>query len=303
MFKNARMYRLGAPFAFGAAGLQERLATRRFRACGPVETATLGWSAPLGEDTAALVHGVGDCLLLCMRKQERLLPSAAVAEALDERVAEIEGGEAREVGRAERRRLKEQIVNEMLPRAFTRSRRTLLYVDTQCGWLVVDAASEKQAEEAVSLLRQTIETLPARPPEPERSPAAILTGWLLDGGAPPDFVPADACELRDVKDTGSVIRASGHDLGSEEILNHLRAGKQVVKLALDWDDRLGFVLAEDLSLKRLKVGDALLDEIADGEDPAARLDAEFAIMALQLRELMARLGSLFALAEGPDRAA
>jgi recombination associated protein RdgC len=51
------------------------------------------------------------------------------------------------------------------------------------------------------------------------------------------------------------------------------------------------------------VGDALLDEIADGEDPAARLDAEFAIMALQLRELIARLGSLFALAAGPDRTA
>ena len=95
-----------------------------------------------------------------------------------------------------------------------------------------------------------------------------------------------------------MIRASGHDLGTEEILNHLRAGKQVVKLALDWDERLRFVLAEDLSLKRLKVGDALLDEIADGEDPAARLDAEFAIMALQLRELIARLGSLFALVAG-----
>ncbi len=298
MFKNARMYRLGTPFTLGAAELQERLASRRFRPCGPVETATLGWSAPMGEDTAALVHGAVGCLLLCMRKQERLLPGAAVAEALDERIAEIEGGEAREVGRAERRRLKEQVVNEMLPRAFTRSRRTLLYVDTQAGWLVVDAASEKQAEEAVSLLRQTIETLPARPPEPERSPAGILTGWLLEGGAPADFVPADACELRDIKDTGSVIRASGHDLASEEILNHLRAGKQVVKLALDWDERLSFVLAEDLSLKRLKVGDELLEEIDDGEDPAARLDAELAIMALQLRELIARLGELFALADG-----
>ena len=296
MFKNARLYRLGTPFTLGAAELEARLATRRFRPCGPVETATMGWSAPLGEDTAALVHGVGDCLLLCLRKQERLLPSAAVAEALDERIAEIEGGEAREVGRAERRRIKEQVVVEMLPRAFTRSRRTQLYVDTLAGWLVVDAASEKQAEEAVSLLRQTLESLPAKPPEPERSPAGILTGWLLEGGAPSDFVPADACELRDMKDTGCVIRASGQDLGSEEILNHLRAGKQVVKLALDWDERLRFVLAEDLSLKRLKVGDELLDEIGDGDDPAARLDAEFALLALQIRELIARFSDLFALA-------
>jgi recombination associated protein RdgC len=302
MFKNARLYRLDSPFSHTAEELEAHLGTRRFRPCGPVETATLGWSAPLGDEAGALVHGVGGCLLLCARKQERLLPSAAVAEAVDERIGEIEAGEARDVGRAERRRVREQVVTEMLPRAFTRSRRTLLYVDTLAGWLLVDAAGEKPAEEVVSLLRETLGTLPAKPPAPRQAPAGILTAWLMEGGAPADFAPADACELRDSRDTASVIRASGHDLMSEEILNHLRAGKQAVKLALDWEDRLSFVLADDLSLKRLRVGDALLDELDQDEtggaaDPAARLDAEFAIMALQLRELIGRLDSLFGLVE------
>ena len=208
---------------------------------------------------------------------------------------EIETSEARDLGRAERRALREQTVTEMLPRAFTRSRRTLLYIDTESSWLVVDAASEKTAEEAISLLRLALETLPAKPATPRQPPAGILTAWLLTGDAPADFVPADACELRDSEDSGSVIRCKGLDLSSDEILNHLRAGKQVVKLALDWDERLSFILADDLSLKRLKVGDALLDELDDQEDPAAQLDAEFALMALQLRELFARLDTLFGL--------
>ena len=295
MFRNARVYRLGSPFGLTAIELEEALGTRRFRPCGPLEVATLGWSAPLGEDTAALVHGVGGCLLLCARKQERLLPSSAVAEAVDERIQEIESGEARDVGRAERRSLREQITNEMLPRAFTRSRRTQLYIDTEAGWLVVDAGSEKQAEEVISFLRLTLESLPTKPLAPRQAPPGILTAWLLTGENPPDFVPADACELRDAEDSGSVIRCKGQDLASDEILNHLRAGKQVVKLALDWDERLSFVLADDLSLKRLKVGDELLDEIEDGDDPAARLDAEFALLALQLRELFARLDAIFGL--------
>ncbi len=295
MFKNARLFRLGTPFGLDAAGLEAELANRPFRPCGPVETATLGWSAPLGEDTTALVHEVGGCVLLCARKQERLLPSAAVAEALDERISEIESGEARDIGRAERRRIKEQIVTEMLPRAFTRSRRTLLYMDTQAGWLVVDAGSERQAEDVVSLLRETLGSLPAKPPAAARPAGDILTGWLLTGESPADFAPADACELRDPKDGTGVIRCSGQDLGSEEILNHLRAGKRVVKLALEWDQRLGFVLADDLSLKRLRLDTALLDEMEDGENPAARLDAEFAIMALQLRELIDRLDTIFGL--------
>ncbi|MBK5963231.1 recombination-associated protein RdgC [Thiocystis minor] len=296
MFKNARFFRLDTPFALETAELEARLGERRFRPCGPIETATLGWSAPLGEETAGLVHGVGGCLLMCARKQERLLPSAAVAEAVDERVSELESGEARDVGRAERRRLREQIVTEMLPRAFTRSRRTQLYIDTEAGWMVVDASSEKQAEEVVSLLRETLETLPAKLPDPSKTPSTVMTSWLLDGTAPPDFVAGDACELRDSDDSAGVVRCSGQDLASDEILNHIRAGKRVTKLAVEWDERLSFVLAEDLSLKRLRVGDALLEEMDDTDlEPAARLDAEFAILALQMRQLIARLDEVFGL--------
>jgi recombination associated protein RdgC len=299
MFKNARLFRLDTKFALDATELEVRLATRRFRPCGPIETATLGWAPPLGEETAALVNAVGGCFLMCARKQERLLPSSAVAEALDERVNELESGEARDVGRAERRRMREQIVTEMLPRAFTRSRRTQLYIDTEAGWLVVDAASEKQAEDIVSLLRETLETLPAKLPDPDKTPATVMTGWLLDGTAPADFVPGDACELRDADDNAGVVRCSGQDLGSDEILNHIRAGKRAVKLALEWDERMSFVLAEDLSLKRLKVGDSLLEELDDSElDPIARLDAEFAILALQLRQLIKRLDEVFGLESG-----
>ena len=305
MFKNARLYRLTAPFTHTAAELEEALGGRRFRPCGPIETATLGWTPPLGEDTSALAHagaGLG-AVLLCARKQERLLPSAAIAEAVDERVAEIEGGEAREVGRSERRRLKEQVINEMLPRAFTRSRRTQLYVDPEAGWLVVDAGSDKQAEEVISLLRETLGSLPVRPPEPATPSAGVLTGWVLPDGAPTDFLPADACELRDPQEKGAVIRVSGQDLGSEEIQNHLRAGKQVVKLALDWQERLTCVLTDDLSLKRLRLADALFDDLEDGEDPAARLDAEFAIMTGELRGLIARLAELFQLETEGSRSA
>jgi recombination associated protein RdgC len=296
MFKNVRLYRLGQPFGLDAAGLEARLDARRFRPCGPLETATMGWSAPLGEGSTALVHAVSGCFLVCARKQERLLPASAVAEAVDERVSELETTEARDVGRSERRRLREQIMAEMLPRAFTRSRRTLLYVDTLAGWLVVDAASDRQAEDVISLLRETIDTLPARPATPRVEPPRVMTGWLLAGDAPSDLMVGDTCELRDASDASSLIRCRGQDLSSDEILAHLRVGKQVVKLAVNWEDRLDFVLAEDVSLKRLRVGEALLESLDEGDlDPVARLDAELAILALQLRELIGRLDTLFGL--------
>jgi recombination associated protein RdgC len=281
-----------------AATLEGQLATRRFRPCGPLETATLGWCPPTGDDGAALVHGVNGCLLMCVRRQERLLPSTVVAEALDERVAEIEGAEVRTLGRAERRRLREDILTEMLPRAFLRSRRVLAYLDTVAGWLVVDAASDKTAEEVVSLLRQMLGSLPAKPPRPNRPVAPLFTQWIEGDDVPPSFALGQDCELRDPEDAQSVVRCRGQDLSGEEIRTHLRAGKQVVKLALDWDEHLSLVLEDDLSLKRLRLADALVEEAldADIEDPAARLDAEFALTALELRGLLEQLQEIFGLA-------
>lgn len=298
MFKNVRFYRLAGPMALDGAALEEQLGTRRFRPCGPLEITTLGWCAPTGEDTAALVHGVNGCLLMSARRQERLLPSTVVAEALDERVAEIEGAEIRTLGRAERRRLREDILTEMLPRAFLRSRRIPAYLDTVAGWLVVDAASDKVAEEVVTLLRETLGSLPARPPAPNRPVGPLLTHWVEHNDLPPGFALGQDCELRDAKDAQSVVRCRGQDLAGEEIQGHLRAGKEVVNLALEWDDHLSLLLREDLSLRRLRLADALIeDAFGSGiEDPKARLDAELALIALELRGLLARLSDIFDLA-------
>lgn len=298
MFKNVRLYRLEEPSAIDADGLEERLLERRFRPCGPLQTASLGWHPPLGEQTQALTHAGNDCIVLCARRQERLLPATVVGEALDERVTDLEEQETRTVGRRERRQLREEVVLDMLPRAFTRSRQIHAYLDLIAGWMLVDTASEKGAEELVGLLRETLGSFRVHPPRPRNPPTALMTRWVASGELPDDLSLGDACELRDPRNERALVRCSGQDLGSEEIATHLRAGKEVVKLALRWREQLELLLQEDLSLRRLRFADALLDEALepDIEDEAARFDAEFAIMVLQLRELIGYLDKLFELA-------
>lgn len=300
MFKNVRLYRLEEPSAIDAEGLEQQLSARRFHPCGPLQTASLGWHPPLGERTQALSHAANGCIALCARRQERLLPSTVVSEALDERVTEIEEREARTVGRRERRQLREEVMLDMLPRAFTRSRQIHAYLDPVAGWMVVDAAGEKGAEELVGLLRETLGSFRVRPPRTKNPPPATMTHWVATGALPEGLVLGDVCELRDARDERALARCSGQDLGAEEIATHLRAGKEVVKLDLQWREQLEFLLQEDLSLRRLRFAEALLDEARepDIEDEAARFDAEFAIMALQLRELIEYLDQLFELAGG-----
>lgn len=301
MFKNLRLFKLDDPAVIDADQIEERLAQRRFRPCGPLEMATMGWVPPLGEGGGALTHMGGDCVLVCVRRQERILPATVVAETLDEKIAEIEDREARTVGRKERRQLRDEVLLDLLPRAFTRSRRSRAYLDRQTGWLLVDAASASAAEDLVDLLRETLGSLPVRPPRPSQTPQLLLTRWVSTGELPPGLSLGDECELRDARDDKVVARCRGHDLAGEEVATHLRSGKQVTKLALDWREGLTFVLQEDLSLKRLRFADELLEEGLDEglEDEAARLDAEFILMTGELRALLACLEAAFLPEEAP----
>ena len=282
-FRNLRLFQLTESFDLDAEALHQQLAAERFTPCGGLQLQSLGWVSPLGPDHEPLVHAANGCLMLCMRREERVLPSAVVREALADKVRAIEAAEARQVRRKEQQKLKDDIVHELLPRAFTRSSHLYAYIDPRSGWIVVDAATAKKAEELVSLLRQSLGSLRARPFDVNQSPTALMTAWL-NQGAPAGFEIGDECELREPVEGGGVLRCRNQDLQAEEILNHLAAGKQVTKLAVSWDERLSCILADDVSIKRLRFLDLVMDEAAEvqTDDAAARFDADFALLSLEL---------------------
>ncbi len=297
VFKNAKVFRLSAPFEWDQSLLHERLSAHRFRPCGPLEVATMGWTPPLGSGTEVLAHAVNGCLLVAARRQERLLPASVVAEAVAERVAEIEQEEIREVSRRERTALREALLSQMLPQAFTRSRVVRAYIDPANGWAVVDAASDKVAEDILSLLRESLDSFPVKPLEPAVPVSERLSAWVASGSPGQGFDLEDQCELRDPSDSRSVVRCRGMDLTVPEVKAHLDSGKRVVALGLTWGEHLSLVLDEGLGLKRLRFADELIDSAAEdvGEDEALRMQAELTIMTDQLRSLLTGLTAEFAL--------
>jgi len=294
-FKNLQLYRLTTPFALSPEQLSEKLAGQAFRPCGSQEPATLGWVPPLGRQGSDLVHAANGCILLCARREERLLPSTVVREAVEERALEIEEREGRKVRRKERLDIKDNVMQELMPRAFVRSSLHYAYLDAPSGWLVVNAGSAKRAEELVSLLRESVGTLPARLPATVDAPNAVMTHWLAGESAPAGFELEDECELRDPDSDGGVVRCKRQDLTAEEIQAHLRAGKRAVRLAVSWEDRLSCVVAEELAVKRLRFLDLVQETAAEveAEDEAARMDADFSIMTLELRRFIPALLALF----------
>lgn len=294
-FKNVRAYRLTSPFNLNPEQLQEKMQTGGFQPCGKSQPMSLGWVPPLGAASEMLVHAAAGRYLICMRREEKLLPASVVREQLAEKVEAIEHEEARKVYRKERLNLKDEIVQDCLPRAFTRSNLIFAYIDSRANWLFIDTSSSARAEELINLLREATGTLALLLPRVNQSPAAAMTAWVLHNNLPKDFALLQDCDMKDPGEDGGAVRCRGIELAGEEVEIHLQAGMQVVRLAVEWDEKVKLVLGEDLCLRRLRFADELVAENEDlpEADMAARLDADFALMTEVVSSLQDRIIELF----------
>ncbi len=293
-FKNLSIFRLTETFTLSAEELEQKLEALAFRPCGPHEEFSLGWTSPIGKSGQQLVHSSNGYMMLCGKKEERVLPSAVINELVQEKIIEKEEQQARKLSKKERTEIKNEIIFDSRPKAFTFSRKTYAYVDIKGGYIVVDSASSKSAEDLLSLLRKSLGSLPTIPLNTIDKPSGIMTQWLLTQQIPSDLTIEDECELRS-EESGSIIRCKKHDLSLPEIKNHLDSGKAVIKLALNWSDRLAFIIDEHLAVKRLRFLDLIQDQVSeiDVTDAEAQFDVDFSIMSAELANFIPRLLEFF----------
>lgn len=291
-FRNLLVYRLTQDVPFATETLEEALAAKPARSCASQELATYGFAAPFGKgEDAPLVHASQDFLLIAARKEERILPGSVVRDALQEKVEEIEAEQMRKVYKKERDRIKEDIVQTFLPRAFIRRATTFAAIMPKQGLILVDTSSAKKAEDLLSTLREALGSLPVRPLSVKVAPTATFTEWMKSQHASNGLALLDECELRDTHEDGGIVRCKRQDLGSDEVQNHLTAGKLVTKLSLAWSDKLSLLIDDKLALKRLRFEDLLQDQAEQdgGDDALAQQDASFTLMMLTFVEFLPQL--------------
>ena len=283
-FMNLHPYRLSPEWHITAETLHEQLATKPFKPCGSQDHESRGWVPPF--DGGELVHAIGLNWLVCMQVEQRILPAAVVQKEADKRAALIEQEQGFKLGRKAMKELREQITQELLPRAFTRIRKTFAWMNVGAGWLVVDAASERKAEDVLELLRHSLDTFPLAMLRTARSPMSAMADWLA-GGAPEGFTLDQDFALQSIAEDGARATFKGHDLEDTHVIEHLEAGRLPIKLALTFDDRISFVLTDRGALKRIDFLDVIRDQVkTDDLDAEAIFNAELALMAGEFERLL-----------------
>ncbi|OCJ42219.1 recombination-associated protein RdgC [Serratia sp. 14-2641] len=287
-FKNLMVYRLSRDVALTADEMEKQLSAFAFTPCGSQDMAKTGWVSPMGSHSDALTHAVNGQIMICARKEEKILPSPVLKQELQAKIEKLEGEQHRKLKKTEKDSLKDEVLHSLLPRAFSRFNQTYMWIDTVNGLIMVDAASAKRAEDMLALLRKSLGSLPVVPLTMESPIELTLTEWVRSGELPAGFIIQDEAELKAILEEGGVIRCKKQNLISDEIAVHIEAGKLVTKLAVDWQERIQLVLADDGSLKRLKFADTLRDQNDDieREDFAQRFDADFILMTSELAALI-----------------
>lgn len=287
-FKNIFIYRLPADCAITAAALQEKLAQKPLQPCSGLDKQSRGWVSCRGDDR--LVHAANGQMLFALGVEQKLLPATIITRFAKERVADIEAQQGYKVGRKELKDLKEAITEELLPRAFAIQRTTYAWLDPVNGYLIIDAASIVKAEELLEFLNKTLDDLPVKPLHTELSPVAAMTDWLAGETAPAGFTIDRELELRATGESKATVRYANHALEGEEILAHIAAGKRATRLGLTWNDRISFVLTEQLQIKRLEFLDIIKEESSTLADTADEMfDLDFTLMTGELARMLADL--------------
>jgi recombination associated protein RdgC len=252
-------------------------------------------------DSDILARPVGHYTAIAVGARKKILPASVLRERVDEKARKVAEKEGRKVGGKERKRIREEILTEMLSQAFVKFSVTTAWIDHKNGWLLVDTSSRATAELVVSTLRKALGSFPAVPAAPEESPRVLMTHWLSEGDLPAGLTLGNDCELRDpATTTGARWRGAKVDLDSEDAKEHLRNGMQVFLLGLDAGGRMSFVLDEAIVLRKINFGDAVFDELGDQhEDALSAFDANFTVISAEVTAILQRLCEIFVIPEVP----
>lgn len=288
MFKNLIMYRLTGEYLSCAETLAERLGEFKLTPCSNLEVKKLGWVKPAGKFGGSLVFNTNGNLMVKMGISEKILPASVVEDELNARIDALELG--RDIKKKEREELKDEVLHDLLPRAFVRHSSVSAYISTKLNVIFVDSTSHGKAEDLLALLRKSIGSLSVLPVQTKTPVDQMMTKWVDDMSNVLPFEVLDGFELKSPLEKGPVIQAKNRHVTCSESQEFIGDGMFVTKLNLQHGESVTFTLNENLTIGRIKFTDVVLEQNdIETSDKLGHFNADFLIMTGVFEQLFTDL--------------
>lgn len=270
--------------------LAELLAEERLKPCPPHARFIYGWLPVFNEE---LSLETAECSLLCLGKEERILPRGVVKRILDERVQLFEAQNNRSMKRAQKAQLAEELEFELLPKAFCLQKRLPAIIDYSSNRLIINTASNTQATQLIALLRKSIPGISIEPLEQPENLAMRFASWINNPlSLPANFQLASDCLLFSLDDESKRFSCKGYELPADEITTLLSQGLAAAEISVIWNDRIQLTLTHNFVLKKLKCLDYLVDEFSDIHKQEEEDQQQVAALTLLTGELRGLINDL-----------
>lgn len=279
-FKNLQVYCLPKGWSLPPEKWGAALAPFAFTAPASMDAASTGWSK---------VHNVGKQLLLVLTTEKKVMPTGAVKLVLAKRLIELEQQQGFRPGRKQTKEIKEQITDELLPRAMSVQQHTRVWIDQMNGWVGIDAVSPVRADEVLKYLLKAVDKFPIENLRTETSPNGAMTDWLGSDYVPDGFTIDQDTELRATGESRATVKYTRHTLNAADMASHIDAGKHCTRLAMMWADKISFVLTDSGALCSIAALGILQEPTSPTEDQDERFDHDFVLMTGEFNRLLGDL--------------
>nr|ELR5185551.1 recombination-associated protein RdgC [Providencia rettgeri] len=288
--KNLIIYRITRDIDFN--DIEDRLSNLKYTHCGSLDFSQFGFIPPLGiGKSECLTHRVNDQMLISLFKEEKMIPTPVINNELNKKIEKLEADQGRKLKKTERQAIKDEVIQELLPRAFSKYTRFDVWVNLTDGFIAALVSSHRRAEDCFAMIRKALGSLPVVPLTMKDPIELTLTEWVRNGKLPKGFVFGEQSEMKAILEEGGIAKYTKQDLVSDEIQTNIDAGKLVTKLSLGYEDRVTFCINDSFVLSKLKFDSAFLETNDDieREDYNQRFDADFFLIVSELNILIKAL--------------
>lgn len=284
-FKNAIAYRLTQ--RPDLTNIRNAMNAALATPIGAMQEKTQGWAhyTPfhLTFPATASAH------FLKLKTQERLLPKKVVNRMLKDKIAAVELEKAYKLNKTAREDLKDELISELLPKAFILENEINAFIDDTHNLLVVDTPSLSKADDFVSFLRKTLGSLEAVPLFPQNEISHTLTLWTQAAEPVPQSLDLTGDFKLTQPETEKKVTIKGFDSSEQDELDNLIGqGYQVVEARFAFEGDTLFTLDEKFRFKGIKSN--IESEQIDAEDEYGVLQADLLLTAAVVGDMV--LGTL-----------